>query len=118
MFAYFGNYPWAHLRLSPQQMVAHICRNGYGEAVRRDTGSPAEEYVANMLREEHINGLSLPEYQLAEFAATNPVEVLMHKISYEGKDLLTPDVAEELKAYPTNQLLDHGFEFCIRRIAA
>lgn len=117
MFSCFSDYPWAHLRLTPQQMVAHIQAKGRGDAVRHETGSTVEEYVKNMLSTEHINGLFLSQYHLQEFAAANPVEILKYNVSYEGKDLLSPTIQEELKAYLPEQLVQHGFEFCIRRTA-
>lgn len=118
MFACFGDYPWAHLRLTPSQMVAYVYAKDRGEAVMRETGSTVEEYVKNMLSTEHINGLFLSQYQLQEFAAANPVEILKYNVSYEGKDLLSPEIQDGLKAYLPEQLVEHGFEFCIRRTAA
>jgi SAM-dependent methyltransferase len=110
MFAWFADQPWAHLRFTPAQLAGRI------RARPAPWPEPSPEaYVASMLSRDHINGLFLDQYRLEAFARERRAEVLMHRISHEGRELLSPELQQDLRAYPADSLVEHGFEFCIRR---
>jgi SAM-dependent methyltransferase len=115
MFSCFADLPWAHLRLTEAELVAHIHDTGKAAMVQAQTGQTPADYVHGMLGREHINGLFLEQYRLAEFAQATGAEILHLGTSYEGRDLLTPSLQAELSTFTPESLVEHGFEFCIRR---
>jgi len=115
MFCWFKDLPWAHLRFDEARLVEHLHAAGLAPALAARTGSTPEAYVRAMLSRDHINGLCLEQYRLLETAREHRADVLRHTISYEGRELLTPGLREELAAFPAETLVEHGFEFCLRR---
>lgn len=115
MFPYFADCPWAHLRHSPRTLAAMIRDSGKSEELLAQTGLSPEDYVAHMLSKEHINGLTLADYQLEKFAAEHNGKILKYSASYEGKELLTHEIRKTLAAHEENVLVEHGFEFCLIR---
>ena len=116
MFAYFQDYPWIHLRKTKQDIVAFAKERGIDRAIERDMFIPYDRYIDGMLNRDHVNGLLLEEYRLEEFRERDDIEVLKFNISYEGKDLLTPALAAEIRGVDTGSLVEHGFEMAFRRI--
>jgi len=116
MFAYFQDYPWIHLRKTKQDIVAFAKERGIDRAIERDMSIPYDRYIDGMLNRDHVNGLLLKEYRLEEFRERDDIEVLKFNISYEGKDLLTPALAAEIRGVDTGSLVEHGFEMAFRRI--
>ena len=115
MFECFKEIPWAHLRFPAEQLVSMVRQNSQAVAVARARGCTPEQYVHGMLGRDHINGLALPEYRLAEFAASVGAEVLKLSTSYEGREALTSEIKAELSRFEPERLIEHGFEFCFRR---
>lgn len=114
MFGYFDDYPWIHLRLSADEIVDYAERRQIDEQIRGNRGLTAREYVGDMLRPEHINGLRLRDYRLAEFVAQPDVKVLRFSYYYEGKELLTDDIRRELARVDEEDLTTSGFELIFK----
>jgi ubiquinone/menaquinone biosynthesis C-methylase UbiE len=117
MFSYFGDYPWIHLRKSKEEIIDYVNRKGIAPAIERDLATSPESYISGMLNRDHINGLFLEQYRLDEFRRRKDIEILKFNISYEGKDLLTPQILAETSHLKPNALVEHGFEIMFRRLA-
>ena len=76
-----------------------------------------ENYLDEMLNFDHVNGLFLQQYGLDEFQRRSDIEVLKFARSYEGEDLLTPDILREVQPVGRDRLIEHGFEMAFRRRA-
>jgi SAM-dependent methyltransferase len=116
MFAYFADYPWIHVRKTREEILTYIKERGIDRAIERDLASSPEEYLSGMLNHDHINGLLLEQYGLEGFRRRRDVDVLKFNISYEGRDLLTPQVLSETRHLKPESLVEHGFEILFRRI--
>jgi SAM-dependent methyltransferase len=116
MFSYFGDYPWIHVRKSREEIVEYSRRTGIAQAIEKDLATSAEQYISGMLNHDHINGLFLEQYGLDEFRRRKDVEILKFNISYEGKDLLTPEILAETPHLKPETLVEHGFEIMFRRL--
>lgn len=114
MFGYFDEYPWIHVRLSPEAIVEYAEGNGAAGQIRRNRAMDAREYVEGMLRPEHINGLKYREYRLAEFMADPEVKVLRFSNYYEGRELLTDEVRREAAHVEEEDLVTSGFELIFK----
>jgi hypothetical protein len=117
MFAYFGDQPWIHLRKSKAAIAKRGMASGVDQRIAVDLGLPIKDYVRQMLSVHHINGLTLPEYDLERFCARTDVRVVKYNVSKEGESLLTDDLLAELAHVPKQQLTEHGFELLFQRIA-
>jgi hypothetical protein len=80
-------------------------------------GVSCEQYVAGMLNIDHVNDLLLDEYRLKEFTERHDIEILKFNISYEGQELLTPEIKSEIHGLDAARLVEHGFEIAFRRIS-
>ena len=116
MFSYFGEYPWIHLRKSPNQILCYAETTGAAARIREDMAVSAEDYINSMLSRRHINGLLLDQYDLDALRTREDIKEISFAISYEGADLLTPDIIAELSDYDPNWLVQHGFEIVGQRI--
>lgn len=116
MFSYFPDYPWIHLRKSKEEIIDYVMHNGIARTIERDLAKTAEQYISGMLNFDHINGLFLEQYRLNEFRQRDDVEILKCNISYEGKDLLTPQILTETRHLKPETLTEHGFEIQFRRV--
>lgn len=117
MFAYFQDYPWIHLRKSTDEIIAIAKERRIDHSIERDLAMTCEEYVKGMLNADHVNGLLLEDYRLREFRKREDVEFLKFNVSYEGAELLTPEIRTEIGKVNTDRLIEHGFEIAFRRIA-
>lgn len=109
MFGYFDNYPWIHLRLSKDEIIDYCKRNNLEVQSERSSNSRIEDYIYGMLNDDHINGKLFKEYKIEEFISQPDIEVLYYSRSYEGENLLTKEIINELKHYPEVDLISHGF---------
>lgn len=116
MFGYFDDYPWIHLRLSPEEILTYCKQRGIDTIIEQKMGIPAQEYLSAMLNVRHINGLLLSGYSIDKFAALPDIEVLAFRKSYEGANLITPQIHNEINTVSAEDLVLHGFEFVFRRI--
>lgn len=116
MFAYFQNYPWIHLRKSKEEIVIYMRQHGIDKQVHRDLAMEADEYINGTLSTEHLNGLFLDQYRLDEFIKRDDIHVLKYKVSYEGRDMLTGEIKDELSEYDEETLVQHGFELAFRKV--
>jgi len=114
MFGYFDGYPWIHLRLSENRIVEYAETCDVGAKIKRNRGMETREYVRDMLKPEHINGLTLQEYRLAEFMALPDVKVIKYFSYFEGEDLLTEDILANLSHIRKEDLITSGFELIFR----
>jgi SAM-dependent methyltransferase len=114
MFGYFDDYPWIHLRLTPEQIIDEGHRRGFEGRLRAERGFGVEPYVRGMLTRDHINGLRLSEYGIDTVVARSS-ELLMWKPSYEGREVLTDAIAAEVPSVPRQCLTEHGFQVAVRR---
>jgi GT2 family glycosyltransferase/SAM-dependent methyltransferase len=116
MFNYFGEYPWIHLRKTPDQIRRYAETTGVADRIKEDMAVSAEDYINSMLSRRHINGLLLDQYDLDTLRTRQDIKEISFSISYEGKDLLTADIIAELSDYDPNWLVQHGFEIAGQRI--
>lgn len=114
MFGYFDDYPWVHLRLSREQITVYAKEKSLDQHIRKATGTSVEEYLDGMLSTDHINGRLIRDYHLDQFMAEAQIDVLNFSITYEGENLLTPAVQQELPHYSKEDLITHGFEMVFR----
>lgn len=114
MFEYFKNYPWIHLRLSKEEIIAYCVQHGIDIKVKETYGRDIQNYINRMINTDHINGRSFEEYKLDEFMASPDIEILNFSRSYEGESLLTENIKDELRHIPREVLLSHGFELVFR----
>jgi SAM-dependent methyltransferase/glycosyltransferase involved in cell wall biosynthesis len=116
MFAYFGDEPWIHLRLSKEAIRCLAIERGIGGRIADDFGLTIDEYLDQMLSPDHINGLALAQYGLDAFRRRTDIEVLKFNVSQEGADLLTPALLRAIGQVPRESLTQHGFEMLFRRL--
>ncbi len=116
MFSYFKDYPWIHLRKTKDEIKAYARARQIDLAVKRELGVTSDEYIDSMLNSAHINGLFLEDYQLNEFQSRSDVKVVLSHTSYEGRELLTPDLLSEMHGYKPEHLVEHGFEIAFQRL--
>jgi ubiquinone/menaquinone biosynthesis C-methylase UbiE len=114
MFGYFDDYPWIHLRLTPEQIVDYARRMGIADQIQQQRGLDAKDYVSGMLAREHVNHLRIEEYRLDEFMRQPDVKVLNFVTTSEGEELLTTTVRNELPGYRESDLVTSGFELIIK----
>jgi ubiquinone/menaquinone biosynthesis C-methylase UbiE len=114
MFGYFDDYPWIHLRMTPDQIIDYCRRNGIDKKIQNTLGRSAEDYVHSMLNKEHINENSFEEYGLLEFMEQKDIEVINFSRSWEGENLLTTKILAELPHLGKEKLICHGFELVSR----
>jgi SAM-dependent methyltransferase len=116
MFQYFEDYPWIHLRKSKDAIVSYSKERGIDKRIQRDLAITCEQYIEGMLTFDHVNGLLLEDYRLDEFRDRDDIEILKFNISYEGRDLLTAEIAAGIPGVNTDRLVEHGFEIAFRRL--
>src|SRR5262249_40269838 len=115
MFSYFADFPWIHVRKSEEEIIEYAKQKHIDRAIEKDLATSAEQYISGMLNREHINGLFLEQYRLDEFRRQKEIEVLKFNISYEGRELLTPQILSETRHLNPKALVEHGFEIMFRR---
>ena len=114
MFGFFDDYPWIHLRLTKEEIIKYCDRKGINEEIRKAVNKSADEHIDSMLNDAHINGKKFQEYNLSEFMSDPDIEVLYFNQSYEGQDLLTEEIQEQVKPISRDDLLAHGFELAVK----
>ncbi len=110
MFGYFDYYPWIHLRLSKEEIIAYAGSNNVGERIQAERGTDARTYIDGCLTREHLNGLKLSEYRLDEFISQSDIKVLSFIKTYEGEELLNENILKELSHLDKEDLIVSGFE--------
>ncbi|MEK6791522.1 MAG: class I SAM-dependent methyltransferase [Deltaproteobacteria bacterium] len=110
MFGYYDDFPWIHLRMSKEEIIAYSERNGIGAAIMKNLNVGADQYVNAMINQGHVNGLKLSDYRLSEFMRSEDCLFIQYIPSFEGKDLLTEEISKELAHLPPQDLIAHGFE--------
>jgi len=115
MFGHFDDYPWIHLRKERNDIIIHAHKRDLGRVMRDNFDCSVEDYVDGMLSDEHVNGLFLEEYRLEEIMKLGNIEVLDYRPSFEGKELLSEEILDELSDYSEEQLTGHGFELFLRK---
>lgn len=116
MFGYFQDWAWIHLRKTRSEIITFAKDRGIDKAIERDLSMTCEQYIEGMLNRDHVNGLLLEDYRLNEFRARDDIDVLKFSVSYEGRELLTPEIAAEIPGMEPERLIEHGFEVAFRRI--
>jgi SAM-dependent methyltransferase len=117
MFGYFDEFPWIHLRKTPEEIAAYADTTGVTPRIQHDHGRSVAQYVVDMLNQVHVNGLRLSAYGLDELKARPDLTVMMTNISREGEDLLTSRIRSELARFKPNILTEHGFEVLFAKAA-
>ena len=115
MFEYFTDYPWIHLRKSKDEIISCAKQRGIDKSIEQNLSMTCEQYIDGMLSIDHVNGLLLEEYRLEEFKRRDDIEILKFDISYEGRDLLKPNITREIPSIQAERLVEHGFEMVFRR---
>ena len=118
MFGYFDDFPWIHLRLSPDEVVAEANRRNLDERFREERGESAEEYVGSMIDLRHVNGKTFVQYGLHQLATDREVEIVSLRRSYEGEDLLTDGIMRQVYPLSREDLVSHGFELILRKTSS
>jgi SAM-dependent methyltransferase len=114
MFGFFDHYPWVHILLSKTEIAEYARANGVAARIEATHDGSAEEYINGMINLHQVNGKLLHEYRFQEFAALPGVEVVSFTPSYEGENLLTPDILAEAAPVRREDLIAHGFELVFR----
>lgn len=116
MFGYFQDYPWIHLRKSRDDIIAHAREKSIDQSIERDLAMTSEQYITGMLNPDHVNGLLLEDYRLEEFKERDDIDILKFNVSYEGAELLTPEIVAEIPGIKTDRVIEHGFEIAFKRV--
>lgn len=116
MFGYFDDYPWIHLRMTPEEISEHCARTGLTARIEKERKESVVDYVRGSLHKSHINGLALANYRISELPKMLPLAIELYVPSYEGESLLTDRIKEELSQYPQAVLIEHGFELILRKL--
>jgi len=116
MFSYFQDYPWIHLRLSRDEILAYMIDQGIDKAIHQDYGLDTETYLYQMLNKSHLNGLLLEDYKLDQFRHRKDIKILKYNTSYEGKELLNKEILNQIPGADKKTLTEHGFEVAYQRI--
>lgn len=114
MFGYFDHYPWIHVRLSKTEIGEYARANGIAAQIEAARGGRAEDYIESMINLHHINGKLLHEYKLEEFASLPGIEIVNYTPSFEGENLVTPEILAQTKPVQREDLVAHGFELVFR----
>lgn len=114
MFGYFDDYPWIHLRLTPDQIIDYTRRTGIADHIKQQRGLDVKDYVQGMLAKEHVNGLKLEEYRLDEFMRQPDVKLLNFVKTSEGQELLSTEISSQLPTFSKEDLVTSGFEIVFR----
>jgi len=114
MFGYFDHYPWIHVRLSKTEISEYARANGIAAKIEAARGGRAEDYIESMINLHHINGKLLHEYKLEEFASLPGVEIIKYTPSFEGENLITPEILAQTQPVQREDLVTHGFELVFR----
>ena len=77
---------------------------------------PCEQYIDGMLDRDHVNGFLLEDYHLKEFSHRRDIEILKFNVSYEGRELITPEIIAEIPRLNPERLIEHGLEVAFRRL--
>jgi SAM-dependent methyltransferase len=117
MFGYFDDYPWIHLRLSVEEIIAEGKRRGLDARLMIERGESTEAYVRSMLDVHHINGKTLADYRIDEVERTLPVRRVLFRPSYEGTSQVTPEILGEMHPVSQEDLTAHGFELILQKVA-
>jgi SAM-dependent methyltransferase len=117
MFGYFDDFPWVHLRLSPDEIIERLERTGLSSKIQNGFGKDAETYVHSMMSIDHINGRRIAEYGLEYFEKHPGIDLVASNRSYEGEDLLTDSIRKELGYMSRKDLVSHGFELIFKKKA-
>jgi hypothetical protein len=114
MFGYFDDYPWIHVRLSKCEIAEYARQSGIAAKIESARGGMAESYIEAMINLHHVNGKLLDEYGVEEFGAQPGVEIVSFQRTYEGENLVTPEIMAEVKPVRREDLITHGFELVFR----
>jgi SAM-dependent methyltransferase len=114
MFSELESFPWGHLIYSPEDLASLISQKGLRQ-IEIDFGMSAISFIEGMLSRDHLNHLTLEEYQLERVSNTLGYEVLFYEISKEGTESelkeIFPYIEIDVELY-----LTHGFELVIRKV--
>lgn len=113
IFGYFDDYPWIHLRKTTAEIIDYCRSNGIAK-VLEEKGQNIINFIEGNINQKHINGKRLVEYRLDEFMGSPDIEVLNFERTYEGINLLTPEISKELSHLSAEDLVSHGFELVFR----
>ncbi len=108
--------PWIHLKYSEEELIEFARGNGIAGKIEGDLSIGAEHYIRGMLCPDHINGLTLNEFGFDEIIKREDVEVIFHKTTHEGRDLLPEKERARLWEYTFGELTDHGVNLLIKKI--
>lgn len=112
IFGGLDHYPWIHLRLNADEIIVYCRTNNISLGLNDDA---LEAYIKGMLNPAHINGLYINDYQINTLINRNDLITLYQAISYEGENLLSDEIKNQLKTYNPNDLVTHGFELVIQK---
>jgi SAM-dependent methyltransferase len=115
MFGHFDDVPWIHLRMSADEIVAEACRRRLDETFQRERRESVAEYVRNMLDVRHVNGRMWDEYGLDSLMRDPAARVVDLRRSYEGEDLITPQILCDVYPIDRRDLVAHGFELVLEK---
>lgn len=100
---FFNDYPWIHLRKSPDEILDYCDEAGLSEKHGRDMMAAHIQY---MLNPRHFNKRRACDY-VAACAGLRRMEVIRNAIDYEPNDILPDPIYAELasKGYDREDLL-------------
>ena len=119
MFGYFDDIPWIHLRKNSEEIAKLAKVRGIDKKIEEVTGILYTDYINGMLSLQHVNKKLFTEYSLRELASELNMEVIHLQKSFEGKELLSDEIFDEICAnnygLATTDLYTHGFEVVFKK---
>lgn len=99
----FQDYPWIHLRLTEQGILAYCERNGISDPSGR---LPISEHVAYMLNPKFFNKSPASRYVEVCNSLRN-MQAVINDLALDPDEVLTPEICTELepKGYTRTELL-------------
>lgn len=119
MFGYFDDIPWIHLRKNSEEIAKLAKVRGIDKKIEEVTGILYTDYINGMLSLQHVNKKFFAEYSLRELASELNMEVIHLQKSFEGKELLSDEIFDEICAnnygLAITDLYTHGFEVVFKK---
>ena len=111
--SFFANYPWIHLRLSKEEIIAYCIKND----IRDTSGARTmEQHINHMLNKRFFNMLPAQAYVDVCDSLTG-ITIIQNELSFVDSAYLTPEIYSELmpKGYTKDELLALVHTFIARK---
>lgn len=111
----FPNFPWIHLRLTKDEILAYCRQRGIGDPM---SGVPIEVHVEYMLNPTYFNKTPAKKY-LEVCNQLRGVKIIRNDITYDDDSLLPQAIFAELaeRGYAREELLASVHTFVARKLS-